>query len=50
LAKRPSSLGAPVLRRPPVLVSFVYLAACRLFALVVLLARNDARRSSSSSC
>lgn len=28
-------------RRPPVLVSFVYVVACRLLALVVLLARGD---------
>ena len=27
--------------RLPVLVSFVYLVACRLFALVLLLARGD---------
>ena len=28
-------------RRLPVLVSFVYVVACRLFALVLLLARSD---------
>src|SRR6058998_2654317 len=28
------------LRRPPVLVSFVYVVACRLFALVLLLGRS----------
>jgi putative transposase len=35
------SVDSSRLRRPPVLVSFVYVVACRLFALVLLLARGD---------
>jgi hypothetical protein len=35
------SVGARVLGGCPVLVPFVYLVACRLFALVLLLARGD---------
>jgi len=38
---RTGSVGAPVLGGCPVLVSFVYLVACRVFALVLLLARGD---------
>src|SRR5947208_16553911 len=38
---RTGSVGAPVLGGCPVLVSFVYLVACRLFSLVLLLARGD---------
>src|SRR6266700_1826571 len=38
---RTGSVGAPVLGGCPVLVSFVYVVACRVFALVLLLARSD---------
>src|SRR5438445_13477842 len=41
---RTGSVGAPVLGGCPVLVSFVYLVACRVFALVLLLARSDRSR------
>src|SRR5438067_13848919 len=38
---RTGSVGAPVLGGCPVLVPFVYLVACRLFSLALLLARGD---------
>lgn len=41
VAASPGSVGVPRPWRLPVLVSFVYLVACRLFALVLLLTRSD---------
>src|SRR5919202_163211 len=38
---RPGSVGVPRPWRLPVLVGFVYVVVCRLFALVVLIARSD---------